>query len=128
MVTNAKLSLLNNIPYIDGDVMKVCKLDEKCLNIRVGATIGELLKDIKIEHLLEKGDEMVGTFLTGYEWAQVIEILRTDEDLKNLKVKANETLTENGVAKHNMSTLLKYKTTKTIYKAPFFFYYYVQCI
>ena len=108
MVTNAKLSLLNNIPYIDGDVMKVCKLDEKCLNIRVGATIGELLKDIKIEHLLEKGDEMVGTFLTGYEWAQVIEILRTDEDLKNLKVKANETLTENGVAKHNMSTCYEF--------------------
>ena len=94
--SDESLALLEHITYIDSNVLEAADIrdsNNKVLDIlplEEGASIGEVLEvfdDDAIAKLREFGDDPVpGALISGNEWADIIENLKGNEELKNLEV------------------------------------------
>ena len=122
-MTDEKLALLEHITYIDEHVLAAAGFSEE--------TILELPKNVSVEQILSKfddealenlrnyrhktlfniGDEkkqniIDGAMVSGEDWANIIETLKTDDELKGLRVMDSEQIaTKKG--EHNLQICFK---------------------
>lgn len=100
-MTDEKLALLEQVTYIDKNLLEAAGITEKTgmtlLPMDKGDTVGEVLQVFgkeEIEKLRNMGDTIIdGAVASGKEWASVIENLQNDPEIANLEVTNCQTLT-----------------------------------
>ena len=118
-MTDEKLALLEHITYIDENVLKAAGIkDEKILTIKPDKPVQELLDrfdDKALDNLRnyrkktlfnigneEKQNIVDGALISGKDWANIIETIKSDEELKNLVVRDSEQITTKKGKKYNL--------------------------
>ncbi len=108
-MTNENLALLEQVTYIDDNVLKAAGITDKTGMQLLTMDKGDKLEDVlavfdedAIAKLREKGDEVIdGALASGNEWADIIETLQKNPELKNLEVVKSEA-TVDGTANLNI--------------------------
>lgn len=95
-ISDESLALLEQITYIDSNVLKAAGIkdkdgdDLKILPLNEKASIDDILKvfdDEAIANLRKIGDDAIdGALISGNEWADIIENLKNNKELENLEV------------------------------------------
>ncbi|WP_189270158.1 Mbeg1-like protein, partial [Pseudobutyrivibrio ruminis] len=117
-MTDEKLALLEQITYIDENVLKAAGINKELLEITEGSSVVnilELFDDKALNNLRnyrkktlfnignkEKQNIVDGALISGKDWANIIETIRSDEELKNLVVKDSEQITTKKGKKYNL--------------------------
>ncbi len=117
-MTDEKLALLEHITYIDENVLKAAGIEDNLLELDQNKTIEYALKsfdDKALDNLRnyrkktlfnigneEKQNIVDGALISGKNWANIIETIRSDEELKNLVVKDSEQITTKKGKKYNL--------------------------
>ena len=108
-MNDAELGLVEQVTYIDADVIYAARGEKKPANkdeqialvLNKGETIGQALKRTlgpnAVENLRAQGDKSIGGSLnSGKEWANIIENIQKDDNIKNLKVVDTDTQGKGG--------------------------------
>jgi len=117
-MTDEKLALLEHITYIDENVLKAAGIEDNLLELDQNKTIEYALKsfdDKALDNLRnyrkktlfnigneEKQNIVDGALISGKDWANIIETIRSDEELKNIVVKDSEQITTKKGKKYNL--------------------------
>ena len=127
-MTDEKLALLEHITYIDENVLRVAGIPSKILDIQDKSTVEYILKDFDDKALdnlrnyrkktlfnignEEKQNIVDGALISGKDWANIIETIRSDDELKNLVVKDSEKITLNDKREYNLQICYQDPVTK----------------
>ncbi|PHU38984.1 hypothetical protein CSX00_12995 [Pseudobutyrivibrio ruminis] len=127
-MTDEKLALLEHITYIDENVLKAAGIEDNLLELDQNKTIEYALKsfdDKALDSLRnyrkktlfnigneEKQNIVDGALISGKDWANIIETIRSDEELKNLVVKDSEQITTKKGKKYNLQICYQEPVTK----------------
>ena len=134
-MTDEKLALLEHITYIDENVLKAAGIEDKLLKLAHNNTIEYALKsfdDKALDNLRnyrkktlfnigneEKQNIVDGALISGKDWANIIETIKSDEELKNLVVRDSEQITTKKGKKYNLQICYQDPISKQgIIKAP----------
>jgi len=112
-MTDEKLALLEHITYIDENVLKAAGIDKELLKVKDGKSVVSILKifdDKALDNLRnyinleneEKQNIVDGALISGKDWANIIETIKSDEELKNLVVKDSEQITTKNEEQYNL--------------------------
>ena len=117
-MTDEKLALLEHITYIDENVLRAAGIYSKILDIIEEVTVEDILQDFdetalnnlrnyRKKTLFNIGNEekqniVDGALISGKDWANIIETIKSDEELKNLVVKDSEQITTKKGKKYNL--------------------------
>ena len=133
-MNDAELGLVEQVTYIDADVVYAALGKEKPENaskqipfkLNKGETLGHALNRIlgpnAVKNLRAQGDKSIGGSLnSGKEWANIIENIQKDDNIKNLKVVDTDTQGKGGKhtnlaiayedPKHPGKAIISYKGT-----------------
>ena len=127
-MTDEKLALLEHITYIDENVLKAAGIEDNLLELDQNKTIEYALKsfdDKALDSLRnyrkktlfnigheEKQNIVDGALISGKNWANIIETIKNDEELKNLVVKDSEQITTKKGKKYNLQICYQEPVTK----------------
>ena len=127
-MTDEKLALLEHITYIDENVLKAAGIDKELLEVKDEKSVVRILKifdDKALDNLRnyrkktlfnigneEKQNIVDGALISGKDWANIIETIKSDEELKNLVVKDSEQITLNDKRKYNLQICYQDPVTK----------------
>ncbi len=117
-MTDEKLALLEHITYIDENVLRAAGIDKELLRVESGMPVREALnqfdetalnnlRNYRNKTLFNLGNEakqniVDGALISGKDWANIIETIRSDDELKNLVVKDSEQITTKKGKKYNL--------------------------
>ena len=90
-MTDEKLALLELVTYIDVNVLKAANIERTLLPLQKKYSVYDNLKifdETSLDSLREEhGDEIIeGALITGNEWANIIETIKNDPELRQLLV------------------------------------------
>jgi hypothetical protein len=112
---DSKLALLEHVTYIDKNVLKIANIEGDILRIDTNVNLNSVLKDFDetaIQNLRNYGDKIIeGAYITGNQWADIIEGLQNDKELSNLVVLGKEKIETSDHRKYNLS--IAYQDVKT---------------
>ncbi|PHU34077.1 Mbeg1-like protein, partial [Pseudobutyrivibrio ruminis] len=127
-MTDEKLALLEHITYIDENVLKAAGINNSLLELIEGKNVAMTLRvfdDKALNNLRnyrkktlfnigneEKQNIVDGALISGKDWANIIETIKSDEELKNLVVKDSEQITLNDKRKYNLQICYQDPVTK----------------
>ncbi|NEX02351.1 Protein of unknown function [Pseudobutyrivibrio sp. NOR37] len=93
-MTDENLALLEQVTYIDKNVLDAAGIDMDLLPMDKGDTLEEVLEvfdEDAIKNLRDQGDTVIeGALQSGNEWADIIEKLKANPELMNLEVVKSE--------------------------------------
>lgn len=97
-MTDENLALLEQVTYIDNNVLKAAGITEKTGMQLLPMDKGDSLRDVlavfdedAIANLRKQGDTVIdGALASGNEWADIIEKLKANQELMNLEVVKSE--------------------------------------
>ncbi len=117
-MTDEKLALLEHITYIDENVLKAAGINDSLLELIEGKNVAMTLRvfdDKALNNLRnyrkktlfnigneEKQNIVDGALISGKDWANIIETIRSDNELKNLVVKDSEQITTKDEERYNL--------------------------
>ena len=133
-MNDAELGLVEQVTYLDADVIYAARGEEKpddedkqiAFILQKDETLGAALKRTlgpdAVKNLRAKGDKSIGGSLnSGKEWANIIENIQKDDNIKNLKVVDTDTQGKGGKhtnlaiayedPKHPGKAIISYKGT-----------------
>ena len=106
-MTDEKLAVLDHVPYIDKYVLQAAGINREILPLRNNRPLGEsmlVFDDKAIQNLRAVGDKNVqGAYISGNEWADIIEGIINDPELSKLEIIGSQQLETSDHRRYNLN-------------------------